>query len=338
MAVRRNARWGPPYVNLPPRSVFSSFYQLLVDLPALQSMAVMGGMAGALTLSFGLVYAYLLPHSFVPADDGAAAADPAAAAATTALSTTDFLLYSLGVTTTLGDAACAPTRGTLGLAVANLQAVCVQLLLVFVTGVVFQRTSKPGLHMTLCRALLFQDANDHLGKCLTTRLLFDDVADELIDVRITLTYIRRLTPTFIKSSLLKLVREDVPLLRVGTTVTHALEDADEPSPLAGETLETLKERRATFLLTVTGMERSTMQTVVFTKRYNLPGDSLHPQDPAAAAGDDAEGVVLDGTQFKLKDTADEIPGVGRVLNFANLHKVVPVEEYKARRFSAVGKT
>ena len=57
-----------------------------------------------------------------------------------------------------------------------------------------------------------------------------------------------------------------------------------------------------------------------------------------AAGDDAEGVVLDGTQFKLKDTADEIPGVGRVLNFANLHKVVPVEEYKARRFSAVGKT
>ena len=322
VTVRRNKRWGPAYINLPPRSVFSSLYQLLVDLPALQSIAIMGGMAGALTLAFGLAYAYLLPSSFVPADGSNASS----------LSTADFFLYSLGITTTLGEAACVPTRGRLGLAVANFQAVIVQLLLVFITGVVFHRLSKPGLHMTLCRALMFQDPNEHLGKCLTTRLLFDDPADELIDVRITLTYVRRLTPTFVKSSLLKLVREDVPLLRVGTTVAHALDDEDEPSPLAGETLETLKKRGALFVLTVTGTERSTMQTVVFTKTYNLPKDSSSVGDPAAT-GDDDEGVVLDGTKFKLKDNTEQVPGVAAsVLNFDNLHKVVPLNEYKAQRF------
>lgn len=313
LTVRRNARWGPPYVNLPARSVFSSLYQLLVDLPALQSITIMSGMVGAFTLVFGFMYAYLLPTSFARTDDSASSD----------LKTSDFMLYSLGVTTTLGEATCAPTRGTLGLAVANFQAVCVQLLLVFVTGVVFQRLSKPGLHMTLCRAMIFHDNNEHFGKCLTTRLLFDGPEDELIDVRITVTYVRHMTPTFIKSSVLKLVREDVPLLRVGTAVIHPIDDEDEPSPLAGETLETLKKRKAQFLLTVTGMERSTMQTVMFTRSYNLPSHDS-PEETLAETENDAAGVVLDGTKFKLKDTTERISGIGTVLNFANLHKVVPL--------------
>lgn len=278
---------------MPPRRLLGSAFQSLVDLPAAQSAGIMLAALVAIVLVFFAAYAGPLRSSF---SKGGREADADAAC---------LLWYSVGLTTTLADAPCSPTDGA-ALLVANLHAIIVQLALVYVTGVVFTRMSKPGLTMTLADKILFNDDDEHLGRVLKTRLFFNGIGDQLIDVSFELMFVRKLTPTFMKSDNLALTRCSAPLLKIGTQITHRITQEGDGSPLYGETMASLEERNAKFVLTVLGTELSTMQTVFFSQSYAV-----------------RDGTVVDGERFTYRNMGEMQEGVGRVFNFANASVVEP---------------
>jgi hypothetical protein len=314
-AISTKTAPSPPrlvFKNMPARSVLSSAYQYLVDIPVMQSAGVMTGALLAIALAFWAAYWILAAADFSRGGAHVSTAD-----ATAGVDAACLLWYSVSTTTTLGDAPCTPEGGR-GLFLANIHAMVVQLALVYVTGVVFTRMSKPGLHLTISKILLVDFDDENFGRCLKTRLFFDAPGTQLIDVSFNLSYTRRMTPTFLKTSLLSLTRAEAPLLRIGTEITHPVASTDnvnagtfsgqEESPLVGETMETLKEKGARFTLTVLGTEEATMQTCFFSQTFTM-------QDG-----------IIDGHAFKLKDMGEATSGGGRAINFANLHEVVRIGE------------
>jgi hypothetical protein len=302
------------FKNVPKQSVLSSTFQYLVEVPVLQSATVMVGALFVIVLAFWAAYWTLAESDFTRGD--------APMTTGTGVDAACLLWYSISTTTTLGEAPCTP-EGHLALFLANLHAIVVQLALVYVTGVVFTRMSKPGLKLTISKILLIDFHDENFGRCLKTRLFFDTPGTRLIDVRFGLSYTRRMTPTFVKTSLLSLTRSEAPLLQIGTEITHPIASFDnvnaagvneqDKSPLAGETMTSLEEKGARFTLTVIGTEEATMQTCFFSRSFTLQN-----------------GGIVDGREFKLKDMAEMAPGGGRVINYANLHEIVRIGEPTSR--------
>ncbi len=301
------------FKNMPAQSVLSSTFQYLVDIPVMQSALVITGGLWAIVLTFWAAYWALAASDFSRRDEPIAAGAENMADVSS-VDATCLLWYSVATTTTLGDAPCTPDGGR-ALTLANIHAMVVQLALVYVTGVVFTRMSKPGLHIAISKILLIDFDDENIGRCLKTRIFFDTPGAQLIDVKFSLSYTRRLTPTFMKTSLLSLTRSEASLLRIGTEITHPITSSDnesgayqvgeEDSPLVGETIESLEEKGARFTLTVIGTEESTMQTCFFSRSFNFQN-----------------GGILDGHLHKLKDMAEATSSGGRAINFGNLHEVV----------------
>eukprot|EP00898_Chlorokybus_atmophyticus_P002004 jgi/Chlat1/2804/Chrsp187S02961 len=101
-------------------------------------------------------------------------------------------------------------------------------------------------------------------------------ANELIDVRISLTY-RTFFKTeddslFVRLQPLALVRSDIPLLHHGTTVRHII---DGTSPVYGQdTRRTMYEQDASFILTVLGIEKTSKQQVYHRQEYCYNGGDV----------------------------------------------------------------
>ena len=199
----------PPYRisgqrHRPP--VFGAPFKALLDISPLSLVAVIAAVLAVTACLFTGVY-MCLPGPLAGGDGRARDG------------WLDMFLFSLSVTTTLGRSPAAP-QGTAALLAANLHALLVQVLLVFVTGVVFTRLSRPAMTMSIAtRAIL--GAHGEEVPTLTTRFFFDKVTDSLMDVRFQLTFFHMHTPTFHKTMDLHLVRSETPILRIGTQVPTA---------------------------------------------------------------------------------------------------------------------
>ena len=284
----------PPFVNSRRPHRFQSAFQLLVDWPLWLSAAVCVLGLLSVTGAFAVGYSQCLPANSFVSDVDDSAASPAFP---------DLALYALSLTTTLGQSRVKPVA-TGALLLANLHALAVQLVLVFVTGVVFTRLSKPGMAVTLCSRLLLGYDDPNLGPVLITRMFFNTPTDRLIDVRFQMTYTRLLSGDFLKTTTLALTRPEAPMLMCGLQITHEI---DEESPLCDVTLEELRERMAFFTLTVMGTEQATMQPLFYSQRYSA-----------------RDGTVVDGAQFQLRDLLELRQG-RRVLNFDHMDALIPAD-------------
>jgi len=174
-------------------------------------------------------------------------------------------LFSLATTTTLGISPAVPVS-TFSLLIANVQAIVVQMLLVFITGVFFTRLSqtKPGI--VAAKYAIIGEFNGR--PALLVRFLYNTTETTLVDVRFTLTYQRRIQlekgGNFFKNDNLELMRSEAIRSRIGGTIVHFI---DEDSPLLGKTEEDLKAARTTLQLGIFGSEQSSMAPAVFIHEW-----------------------------------------------------------------------
>jgi len=100
--------------------------------------------------------------------------------------------------------------------------------------------------------------------------------------------------TFYKLYDLRLVRERSPMMRRSWTVLHRVDDG---SPLLGATPETIERDEIELVVTLAGMDDTSMQPVHARKRY-LGSDILWGARHADILSEGADGsIVLDVRRF-----------------------------------------
>lgn len=162
------------------------------------------------------------------------------------------------------------------LVVANLNALIGQLIFVFLSGAVFARLSQPSQPIRFSNvALVYPNMSkrrqrpEGRQKVLMARyVLAGPQPGELVDVKVDLAYkyntVTRAGTFFRATQSLKLVRTEIAYLNYGMLVRHVI---DETSPLYQRTPKMLKKEDAIFVLSVVGLERSSMQPVFHVQHY-----------------------------------------------------------------------
>ncbi len=137
--------------------------------------------------------------------------------------------------------------------------------LALITGIMFARFSRPRARFLFARhavvrpvdgrsTLMLRAANARQNivqeASAQLRMMHDEVTAEGLQLR-------RITD-------LALVRSQHPMFALGWTIMHVI---DERSPLRGETGESLRARRAVFILSVSGTDETTGQTLMARAEY-----------------------------------------------------------------------
>eukprot|EP00898_Chlorokybus_atmophyticus_P003674 jgi/Chlat1/4307/Chrsp29S04477 len=164
-----------------------------------------------------------------------------------------------------------------------------QLCFCLLSGAVFLRLAQPSLPIKCAtRAVVFKDTDVPDGEeetwSLVTRLvLTGPVGVELLDVKFSLLYYQlaedknnaRMDLPLSEPAELSLVLSEIPYLRVGAMIRHAI---DQSSPLYGKSEQELIDEDAIIVLTVIGTERSSMQMVFHAQPFSAhDGDIVWSQ-------------------------------------------------------------
>ncbi|KAG0554007.1 hypothetical protein KC19_12G055900 [Ceratodon purpureus] len=187
-------------------------------------------------------------------------------------------VFSLSLCTTFGGTG-VEARSPYNLLLANLNTLTAQLIFVFLSGAVFYRLSQPAEPIRWAKMALITDdkfsehakkMGEEPHKSFIIRVnLADPKKNVLIECKFEVIYRCILTlpgqqSPFITHISLKLVRPEVSYLRFGLIIRHVI---DESSPLYGMDYETFKAKDASFTVTVSGTERSSMQPVFSENLY-----------------------------------------------------------------------
>ncbi|CAI5949306.1 unnamed protein product [Closterium sp. NIES-65] len=178
---------------------------------------------------------------------------------------------SLSLCTTFGGSPLQVLSPS-ALMLANLLTLLAQLNFVFLSGAVFARIGRPAETVRCSRfiTLATQPLTGHgteKRRILTARFALVGLnSHELVNVKVALS-LRLFLPSpsgVVHCSLhdLELVKSDLPYMRFGFNLRHIV---DESSPLHGLSLSNLLAADASFSLTISGLERTTMQPVFVVK-------------------------------------------------------------------------
>ncbi|CAI7892362.1 unnamed protein product [Closterium sp. NIES-54] len=184
-----------------------------------------------------------------------------------------FFLFALSLCTTFGGSPLQVLSPS-ALMLANLLTLLAQLNFVFLSGAVFARIGRPAETVRCSRfiTLATQPLTGHgteKRRILTARFALVGLnSHELVNVKVALS-LRLFLPSpsgVVHCCLhdLELVKSDLPYLRFGFNLRHIV---DESSPLHGLSLSDLLAADASFSLTISGLERTTMQPVFVVKEY-----------------------------------------------------------------------
>jgi inward rectifier potassium channel len=143
--------------------------------------------------------------------------------------------------------------------------------LALITGIMFARFSRPRARFLFTRNAVVRPIDGHTTLVVRAanerqnivqdasaqlRLLYDDTTVEGMSLR-------RIVD-------LPLVRSQHPMFALGWTIMHVIDDA---SPLRSETAQSLREKDATFVLSVTGTDDTTGQ--VLAARTEYTSEDIH---------------------------------------------------------------
>lgn len=238
---------------------------------------------------------------------------------------TRIFIFSFSLSTTFGGA-IVEARSPYALLLANFNTLMAQLMFVFLSGAVFHRLSQPVEPVRWSMVALITDdqyaeAESHLPahevhKTYKSFLIRLNVVDPqqliLIECHFELVCQRFLTlpgqPTpFITGVSLKLVRPRVSCLKYGLIIRHII---DETSLLYNMDVEALLRQDVSFLVTVSALERSSMQPVFSEMLYAV-----------------ADGDIMWDRQFDDQIITDKSGHL--VFDFKALNKLRPLKEEKA---------
>ncbi|EDV27785.1 uncharacterized protein TRIADDRAFT_53820 [Trichoplax adhaerens] len=220
-----------------------------------------------------------------------------------------WLVYSLSVTTCLSSEGLDISRVHIGiLLIANLQAFIAQLLLAFVTGIVFARFSRPSRLIQFSEKLIINsiDGTDYIQGRLTTirpRLIVSDCQIKLFIVR---PYQTREGENGVRTTELPLTNSILPTLDIMIKFSHQLNDES----LLRQGLETPNEDF--FLLAYfTGTDACSYNTMYELRHYRREDIKRNHQ------------FVNMVSQLEAEDDTKKL-----TVDFFKLNQLVPLDQTK----------
>src|SRR5262249_14889103 len=133
------------------------------------------------------------------------------------------------------------------------------------TGLVFAKFSRPAARVLFTRNATISKMDGvptfsfRVGNQRSNRIV-----DASVRLSLTRTNLTLEGKTFYRSMDLTLVRDRISSLQRSWTILHVI---DEKSPLFGESAESLAKKEAEFMVTVSGLDDTWMQTVHASHRY-----------------------------------------------------------------------
>ncbi|KAL3675792.1 hypothetical protein R1sor_025740 [Riccia sorocarpa] len=260
-------------------TLVQDFYVACLKLPFLHFLIGVFVAPIALGLLFTPLYLFDKPGlalDGVPLADEHSVVGKVAVAKQKVSALLNVFLYALSLSTTFGG---SPVNAVspFCLVVANINTLMGQFLFVFLSGAVFARMSQPSLPVRCSKKAIIRvddftpvpDDIKEKNKVFAVRLVLTGPPPcELVGAKICLTFrIFIKLPSgsmFCSTQDLELVRPEVPYLRYGIMVRHNI---DKRSPLYGHTMETLSDGDASFSLTISGQERTSMQPIFHLEDY-----------------------------------------------------------------------
>ncbi|KAL3701995.1 hypothetical protein R1sor_020017 [Riccia sorocarpa] len=260
-------------------TLVQDFYVACLKLPFLHFLIGVFVAPIALGLLFTPLYLFDKPGlalDGVPLADEHSVVGKVAVAKQKVSALLNVFLYALSLSTTFGGSP-VNALSPFCLVVANINTLMGQFLFVFLSGAVFARMSQPS-HPVRCSKKAIIRVDDFTpvpedikekNRVFAVRLVLTGPPPcELVDAKICLTFrIFIKLPSgsmFCSTQDLELVRPEVPYLRYGIMVRHNI---DKRSPLYGHTMETLSDGDASFSLTISGQERTSMQPIFHLEDY-----------------------------------------------------------------------
>lgn len=178
----------------------------------------------------------------------------------------DFFFFSIQTLSTVGYGVMAPI-GPAAHAITSCELLGGMILNAVATGLVFARFARPKARILFSdRALMrVEDGTTHLGVRIANRRLSPilSVGVEMFLARLIVQPNGRLARRF---DPLPLAQSHVPVLRFAFPLLHVIDDA---SPLAGLKIAALRAEEAEIIITVTGTDEISGQTVFARNAYGF---------------------------------------------------------------------
>jgi len=175
------------------------------------------------------------------------------------------------------------------------------LLIALMTGIAFARVSRPTAKVLFSKPLLISEFD---GKPAVMLRSANQRKNQIIEAQVAM-YLMVDTIGVNGSTMrrvldLPLVRSKTPNFSLTWTVIHQI---DANSPLSGETLESLKQKRAMFIVSLVGIDDVLSQTIYARKSYGVDDISWG-------------GVFEDIIEIDVEGH--------RRINYRNFHKLRPI--------------
>ena len=171
---------------------------------------------------------------------------------------TDAFFFSVQTIATIGYGQMSPATLYANILV-TLETMAGLIFLALATGIVFARISRPTARVLFGASAVIGRVN---GAPTLSLRLANERRSQILEADVALTLLRYEQTaegaSFRRFHDLRLVRRRTPVFALTFTVMHVI---DETSPLNGATLDSLTEGEAELLITVTGLEETTSQTV-----------------------------------------------------------------------------
>jgi inward rectifier potassium channel len=150
-------------------------------------------------------------------------------------------------------------KTTLANVVVTIEAFIGLLTVAMATGLMFSKFSRPTSRVLFSRRLVVAERDGQ--KTLMLRMAnerVNDIVEASFRLAVLLPEVSSEGEKMRRIHDLKLLRSDTPIFTITFTACHVI---DQASPLAGLTPEALEERKARFIVTLTGLDGTTSQTI-----------------------------------------------------------------------------
>ncbi|MGZ3298460.1 MAG: ion channel [Asticcacaulis sp.] len=180
----------------------------------------------------------------------------------------DDFFFSVQTLATIGYGGMSP-EGIVANVLVTLEAVTGFSFYALMTGLVFSKFSRPTARVTFSERAVI---NDDMGSRHFSLRMINDRGNRIVNAEARLVMMRddQLTDGSIMRRYydLPLVRSTVPIMQLSWSLLHRI---DETSPLYGETLQSLEDKNAEIIVSMTGMDES-LSSTIHTRFSYIAGD------------------------------------------------------------------
>jgi inward rectifier potassium channel len=239
----------------------------------------------AIALAYVVVNA-MFATFYVLANDSIAGARPGSFA--------DAFFFSVQTFSTIGYGIMSP-KTPFASCVVTLEAFVGLLAVAMATGLMFSKFSRPTARVLFSRYLVVDKR--HGMPTLMLRMANErdnDIVEASFRLSVLLPEVSQEGEMMRRLHDLRLVRSDTPIFTITFTASHVI---DESSPVFGHTPESLISQKARFIVTLTGLDGTTGQTIHARHIYEAKDVVFHARFVDVLSNGPDDRLLIDYTKF-----------------------------------------